>query len=247
MLYWEMIGSIHLKLWLNLLSFYRGELILAKVCQDMRHESQVLGKSGLWLEGKGFSMACDWEPSLPHNTISWWWRRQQQFLSLRRGPSLALCASFSLHPPVFTTSLWDLAKETTAQESCDPRMLLGANKFLAIHQTKPPCLEGAAFPFPPLHPPLTLCSHLEAWFVCLLIAALAPAVTHQLGLPAPHRALAGSLYVAVIPEGRRVLSFAVKTGQDVARFCVATESDPAYTSIRLQWIGFSSFTKFQIS
>ena len=72
-----------------------------------------------------------------------------------------------------------------SSESCDPRMLLGANKFLAIHQTKPHSLQGASFPFPPPSPTHFLFSHLETWSVCFLIAALGPAVTHQLGLPAP--------------------------------------------------------------
>lgn len=144
-----------------------------------------LRKSGLQLAGKGFSWPVTESLQVLHTTPSPDDDDDsKQFLSLHCGPSLALCASFSLLPPVFTTSLWDLAKETTAQ-SCDPRMLLGANKFLAIHQTKPPSLQGASFPSPPPSPTHSLCSHLEAWFVCLLTAALRPAVTHQLGSPAP--------------------------------------------------------------
>lgn len=131
-------------------------------------------------------MACDCESSSsPHNTISWWWWRQQTVPpSASWAEPCIMCFVFitssSLHNKPMRS-----CQRNHSSESCDPRMLLGANKFLAIYQTKPPSLQGTSFPSPPPPPTHSLCTHLEAWFVCLLIAALRPAVTRQLGSPAP--------------------------------------------------------------
>lgn len=68
-------------------------------------------------------------------------------------------------------------------ESYDPGMLLLANKFLPIHQSKAHLLQGASFPFPLhlLHPSFTFSSIILklGWFVCFLIDTLGLAVIHQ--------------------------------------------------------------------
>lgn len=172
------------------------------------------------IRGQRVFMACDWEPSnSPHNTISWWWRRQRTVpQSATWAEPCTMCFVFitssSLHNKPMRS-----CQRNHSSESCDPRMLLGANKFLAIHQTKPPCLEGAAFPFPPPSPTHSLQS--LGSLVCLFANSCSCTCGHTpVGFASSSIEHWLGLYMWLwYPEGRRVLSFAVKTGQDVARFC----------------------------